>query len=192
MSQHTPPEESPSYIPFDVRQARIYALNENLAICSGLRGLDVSCCRQFDGSLFSGLHTLIMDSSYALGLCNFTGIHTLSVASCTGLTDADFVGLRGSIHTLDMSRCTQPSVSDAAFSCLKSIHTLNMSHSKQITDAGFVHLSDVQDLDMSHCTQASITEAALDNFKSIKRLVMTGCSPRLIAAAKSMGLPVTV
>jgi hypothetical protein len=41
-------------------------------------------------------------------------------------TDDDFVHLRG-IHTLDMSKCTQSTITDKAFVHLRGIHTLYMS-----------------------------------------------------------------
>ena len=58
--------------------------------------------------------------------------------------------LRG-VHTLDMSCCSQPTITDAAFAHLRGIHTLSMSYCNQatITDAAFAHLRGIHTLNMS-------------------------------------------
>ena len=63
------------------------------------------------------------------------------------LRDEDFSHLRG-VHTLDMSNCSQSTITDAAFAHLRGIHTLNMSVCTQstITDAAFAHLCGIDTL----------------------------------------------
>ena len=66
------------------------------------------------------------------------------------LRDADFVHLRG-LRSLDMSWCSQTTITDAAFAHLVGIYTLKMSWCSQatITDGAFAH----------RCARASSTRS---------------------------------
>ncbi len=60
------------------------------------------------------------------------------------LVDADIVHLAG-LHTLDMSWCSQPTITDAAFAHLCGTHTLDMTLCNQptITGGAFAYLQGI-------------------------------------------------
>ena len=60
-----------------------------------------------------------------------------------------------------------------------------------ITDAAFEHLKGIHSLVMMGCNQATITGAGLEHLKGISRLGMYDCTDEAIAAAESLGLPVS-
>ena len=126
---------------------------------------------------------------------HLAGIKALRMGRCTnpGLTDAAFMHLRG-LHTLWMGRCKQASITDAAFAHLHGLHTLYMFGCDQstITDAAFMHLRGMQVLDMRLCNQATITGATFAHLRGARVLHMGGCSPAAIAAARALGLPVSM
>ena len=106
----------------------------------------------------------------------FPKARTANIQETRGVTDADFVHLKG-VHKLNMSDCRQDSITDAAFVLLAGIHTLNMSWCRQdtITDAAFVHLAGIHTLDMSRCDQDTITDAAFVHLAGIHTLNMSWC-----------------
>ena len=104
--------------------------------------------------------------------------------------DADFVHIRGDarvrLHTVDMAHCYN--VTDAAFTYLRGIHTLDMSWCREITDAAFVHLRGIHTLDMSFCNQDTITDAAFVNLRGIHTLNMSYCQQDTITDAAFVNL----
>lgn len=111
----------------------------------------------------------VADPDFAL----LAGLHTLDMSECSQntVTDAAFAHLRG-IHTLRMAWCSQRTITDAAFSCLRGVHTLNMSRCTQhtITDDAFAHLAGVHTLNMAGCWQGTITDAAFVHLRGIHTL----------------------
>ena len=130
------------------------------------------------------------------------------------VTDAGLAHLVG-IQKLSIFGCSQATLTDAAFAPLRGIRVLNMSCCRQFTDAAFAHLTDIHTFLMWDCDQPTITDAALAHLKGIKCLVLYGCSipftevglvhlrgiTRLhmlganaasIAAARDLGLPVSM
>ena len=145
----------------------------------GLRTLDMSfCCRP-----------AITDAAFA----HLAGVQRLSMWGCfqPTITAAAFAHLRG-IQLLNISDC--PQLTDAAFAHLRGIRTLYMWGCRQpaITDAAFAHLRGIHTLVMEGCAQAAITGAAFTHLKSaIQVLGMHECSDEQVAAARSLGLPVS-
>jgi hypothetical protein len=166
----------------------------------GLRALNMSWCREVTDAAFVHLRGIqeldmsgcdqatITDSAFV----HLVGIQRLSIMGCdqATITDAAFVHLKG-IKVLNMSCCKQ--LTNAAFKHFKGIHTLLMWFCNQatITDAAFEHLKGIHSLVMEICTQATITGTGLEHLKGISRLGMYGCTDEAIAAAESLGLPVT-
>lgn len=113
-----------------------------------------------------------------------TWIHTLDMRRCTQrtITDAAFSHLRG-VHTLYMGDCNQSTITDAAFVYLQGIHTLDISFCRQITDAAFVHLRGVHTLSMNLCNQQTITDAAFAHLSGIHTLEMWGSDQETITDA---------
>ena len=139
--------------------------------------------------------TPVADSDFV----HFAGLWELDMTNCMAVTDAAFAHLRG-IRVLNMSFCSQPTISDAglahlvgiqklciagywqatltdaAFAPLRGIRTLNISQCPQFTHAAFAHLEGIHTLLMWACNQPAITDAALAHLKGIKCLVLWGCS----------------
>ncbi len=113
----------------------------------------------------------------------------MSTCRQPAISDAAFSHLSG-IHTLNMSFCRQPGITDLAFSRLAGIHTLYMSGCSQatVTDAAIGHLAGIQLLDMQNCYQ--LTEAAVGGLSRGTRVNMTRCRKEVIAAAVAKGLQV--
>jgi hypothetical protein len=180
-----------------VREAPV--LDADFVHLEGLRELNMMGCQAVTDAAFAhlrGIHTLdmmwcnqpaITDSAFV----NLVGIQRLSIWGCdqATLTDAAFVHLRG-IQLLNMSMCTQ--LTDAAFVHLRGIHTLYMWGCDQpaIIDAAFVHLRGIHTLVMTGCVQATLTGAAFSHLRGIRALGMHCCRPKLVAAARGLGLPV--
>ena len=126
---------------------------------------------------------------------HLAGIKELCMAGCTnpGLTDAAFVHLRG-LHTLRMYNCNQASITDAAFAHMQGLHTLSINRCNQstITDVALTHLRGIQVLDMQGCKLATITGATVAHLRGVRLLRMRGCFFAVIAAARALGLPVSV
>jgi hypothetical protein len=59
---------------------------------------------------------------------------------------------------------------------------------KSITDAAFVHLKGIHTLDMSGCTQDTITDAALMQLQGITKLNLIGCHQITIVGALKLGM----
>ena len=140
-------------------------------------------------------HTPVVDADFV----HFVGLWELNIARCRAVTDAAFVHLRG-VRMLDMSYCSQPTISDAglahlvgiqklsiwacdqptltdaAFAPLRGIRVLNMSFCPEFTDAAFAHLKGIHTLIMGRCHQPTITDTALAHLKGIKCLVLHNCS----------------
>ena len=72
------------------------------------------------------------------------------------ITDAAFVHLAG-IHTLDMSRCVQPTTTGTC------------------TDAAIVHLAGIRMLRMKECSQPAITDAALASLHGAAIVNLLAC-----------------
>ena len=93
----------------------------------------------------------------------YVEIPTLNISDCSqsSISDKAFENLRG-IHTLDLSFCDQTTITDAAFENLRGLHTLDMSHCYQstITDKAFKNLRGIQRLGISRCDQSTITDTA--------------------------------
>ena len=123
---------------------------------------------------------------------HLAGIKALWMGRCTnpGLTDTAFVHLRG-LHMLWIDYCNQASITDAAFAHLHGLHTLT-TIGCTITDAAFTHLRRIQVLTMQWCNQATITGATFAHLRGARLLRMRDCSPAAIAAARALGLPVSV
>jgi hypothetical protein len=102
------------------------------------------------------------------------------------ITDAAFVHLKG-IHILDMSYCFQPTITDAAFAHLKGIHSLSLYRCIQLTSAVFTHLKGIKRLNIGDCPQINLTD---DSLKGIEWLGMDDHSQAQIEQAKSLGYPV--
>jgi hypothetical protein len=128
----------------------------------------------------SSVHTLTDNAFIVLN----TWIHTLDMRRCTQLTitDAAFSHLRG-VHTLYMGYCNQLTITDAAFVYLQGIHTLDITLCRQITDAAFAHLRGVHTLNMTLCKQQTITDAAFTYLTGINTLTMSGCNQETITDA---------
>ena len=143
----------------------------------GIYTLDMSGCRQ----------TTITDAAFA----HLAGIQRLSIRRCSQatITDAAFAHLRG-IQLLNIGAC---SITDAVFKHLRGIHTLPMWECDQpaITDAAFVHLRSIHTLVIENCNLDTITGASFLILKGIRALGMHRCSGEQVAAARSLGLPVT-
>jgi hypothetical protein len=79
----------------------------------------------------------------------FPNAISANIRRCRHLNSDDFMYLRG-IHTLDMRRCDQSTITDAAFAHLQGIHTLHMAGCSQstITVAAFAHLEGIHTLNM--------------------------------------------
>ena len=109
----------------------------------------------------------------------------VNISRCNILTDNAFIPLNNYIHTLDMSRCNQQTITDAAFVHLRNVHTLIMSVCNQqtITDAAFVYLRNVHTLDMSWCRQVNITDAAFVHLMNVHTLIMSECNQQTITDA---------
>ena len=52
----------------------------------------------------------------------------------------------------------------------------NISRRKDLTDANFVHLENLEYLDMGYCNQSKFTDAALTHLKNIHTLIIRGCT----------------
>ena len=61
-----------------------------------------------------------------------------------------------------------------------------------ITDAAFAHLRGIHTLVMYGCEQATISGAACTHLQGITLLNIGACRGELVAAARSLGLPVKV
>ena len=114
----------------------------------------------------------------------------VNVSGRYNITDADFVHIRGDLqrvrlHTVNIGRCRNLRITDAAFVHLRGIHTLDISDCKQvtITDAAFVHLRGIHTLSMQGCNQATITDAAFPYLRGIHSLFMYGCNQLTITDA---------
>jgi hypothetical protein len=70
--------------------------------------------------------TTRVPGSLAAWRAAFPAARGANVAKRADLCDADFFHLRG-IRTLDMSYCSQETITDGAFAHLRGIHTLDMS-----------------------------------------------------------------
>ena len=91
----------------------------------------------------------------------FPRARVANVSGRRDLSDADFAHLAG-LHTLDMSWCRSPRLTDAALALAgPGLRVLNMRHCKQpsITGAAFAHLRSLHTLHMDGCTQ--LGDAAL-------------------------------
>ena len=79
---------------------------------------------------------------------HFVGLWELDMCGCTAVTDAAFARLRDAIRTLCMRRCSQATITDAAFEHLRGIRSLDMSCCNQatITDAAFAPLAGIRAL----------------------------------------------
>jgi hypothetical protein len=75
---------------------------------------------------------------------------------------------------LNMRGCTQAGITDAAFACLRGIHTQQMVDCTQagITDAAFAHLRGIHTLDVSGCGEA-ITGSGFGQLVGISRLLVS-------------------
>ena len=113
---------------------------------------------------------------------HFEGLRELYMAGCRGVTDAAFSHLRG-IHTLDLSFCNQPAITDAAFAHLAGIQRLSIMGCNQptIADAAFAHLRGIQLLNLSYCSQ--LTDAAFVHLRGIHTLYMWCCDQPAITDA---------
>ena len=168
---------------------------------------------------FEGLRELYMAGCKGItdaAFVHFLGIHTLDMTWCSQptITDAAFANLAG-IQRLSMEWCDQPSLTDAAFTHLRGVQLLHIGGCRQLTDAAFAHLCGIHTLYMWDCSQLTITDAAFAHLRGIRTLVMDGCSqptiteaafpplqgvctlgmhncrPGAVAAAQSLGLPVS-
>ena len=168
---------------------------------------------------FEGLRELYMAGCTSVtdaAFVHLRGIHTLDMNRCCqiAVTDAAFAHLAG-IQRLSMEWCDQPSLTDAAFTHLRGVQLLHIGGCRQLTDAAFVHLCGIHTLYMWDCSQLTITDAAFAHLRGIRTLVMDGCSqptiteaafpplqgvctlgmhncrPGAVAAAQSLGLPVS-
>jgi len=119
-----------------------------------------------------------VDASQSRELCDdsfpfFERIHTLHMSFCSqpSISDKAFEHLRG-IHTLSMEYCNQETISSRAFSFLEGINTLKMNAMSQRTigDEAFVHLKGIHTLHISWCPQ--ITDNAFVHLRGVKTLVM--------------------
>ena len=163
----------------------------------GIHTLNMHLCTQLtitDAAFehLKGIHTLNMSQCYHindLAFANLVGIKNLDMSFCSYITDAAFANLVGIKH-LNITDCAY--ITDAAFVHLQGIHTLNMTGCicSGLTDAAFEYLRGIHTLNMSGCRQ--ITGAALVHLQGIHRLDMTGCLQDSIAAARALGLPVTL
>jgi hypothetical protein len=113
----------------------------------------------------------------------------VNVSGRYNITDTDFVHIRGDarvrLHTVNIGRCRNLRITDAAFVHLRGIHTLDMSDCKQetITDAAFVHLRGIHTLSMQGCTQRTITDGAFAHLRGIHTLYMYGCNQETVTDA---------
>jgi hypothetical protein len=85
----------------------------------------------------------------------------INMSHCLDITQSSFIILNNLIHTLNMSNCSQRSITDNGFIYLRGIHTLDLSGIIQprLTDAALVHLIGISNLYITACTQ--FTEAGL-------------------------------
>jgi len=95
------------------------------------------------------------------------------------------VHLKG-IHSLDMEYCSQE-ITDAAFVHISNIHSLCIWNCTQLTNTALTHLKGVKRLNMGCCEQLTLTD---DSFKGIEWLNMKDVSDERIAEAKAFGYPV--
>ena len=91
------------------------------------------------------------------------------------------------IHTLNMTACHQPTITDAAFVHLKGIHSLCLWHCRQLASAVFTHLKGVKRLNIGYCPQLNLTD---DSLKGIEWLNMLYHSQAQVEQVKSLGYPV--
>lgn len=100
-------------------------------------------------------------------------IHTLNMSYCTQITDKAFQHLKG-IRQLSMECCKQ--ITNDAFRHLQgSIYRLNIGYCKQITNDAFRYLQEsIHTLEMCYCER--ITDEAFQHLKGIHRLSIQGCN----------------
>ena len=87
----------------------------------------------------------VKDSYFAKVMENIENVSLVDISG-VGLESSSFKYLKR-IHTLDMSRCNQETITDKAFKHLKGIHTLGMSWCDQetITDEAFKYLKGISE-----------------------------------------------
>ena len=161
----------------------------------GLRELNMINCQAVTDAAFLhllGIHSLDRGMCHRptdAALAHLVGIQRLGMHNCGRITDAGFVHLRG-IQLLNIMHSTQ--LTDAAFVHLRGIKTLFMGYCDQpaITDAAFVHLRGIRTLEIDYCAQATFTGANFSSLAGIEALCLYQCSAGLIAAARSLELPV--
>jgi len=132
--------------------------------------------------------TRIDGSLYSWRAC-FPKATAANIECRLDLEDDDFIHLRG-VCSLNMARCTQPRITNAAFAHLRGIRTLNMLQCFQttITDAAFAHLRDIHTLDMSGCDQLTITNAISKHLVGIHTLNICYCRQLSSALFESLGI----
>ena len=107
----------------------------------------------------------------------FSQLRELWLTGCKGITDAAFAHLTGNLRVLDMSSCTNPALTDAAFAHLPHLAALDMSGCKQaaITGAALAGLRGIKRLDMRGCTQGTFRDEAFESLRGIQQLDLRWC-----------------
>ena len=86
------------------------------------------------------------------------------------------------LKTLNMTQCTQGTITDLAFVNLKKLTYLQMNDCNQqtITNKAFKYLANLKALEMSRCNQDTITDSAFINLKNLTHLQMNYCNQQTI------------